>query len=396
MFSSSQSDALIVGAGPAGSTLAIALARAGREIVLIERSKGPEHKVCGEFLSPAGLRFLRKAGIHPEALGAQTIHSVRIATKEVIAEAELPEKALSLTRRTLDEALLRRAKDAGVTVLRGYTVNRLTQIPDNQTSMRWHAQMASGSAPLSILGRDAFLATGKHDVHGWSRAKEGTHHTLVALKMYVLLVPEQHVALEGHIELVFYPGGYAGLQPVEGDWVNLTALISQAVFRSLGGCWSGLLEHMFRHSRHLERRLCGSRELLDRPLAISSIPYGYCVRAGSHAESPWRLGDQATVIPSFCGDGMSIALHTADRAAQFYLGGKTSSAFHAEIREGFQKKLHWASVFSRLLVAAPALVEVARVCPALVPMLSNAIRLAGGRDSDIRRPGDGWAIGTIE
>src|ERR1700678_1384983 len=127
-------DALIIGGGPAGSTLAIALANAGRQVVLIEKSKQGQHKVCGEFLSPESLPLLRHNGIDPERFGAQTIHSVRVAARDVLAEVRLPAPALSLTRRVLDEALLRRAQEAGVSLLRGYTAESLSHQPGRETS----------------------------------------------------------------------------------------------------------------------------------------------------------------------------------------------------------------------------------------------------------------------
>ncbi len=98
-------DALIAGGGPAGCALAIALAEAGRDVVLAEKSVGPHHKVCGEFLSPETVPLFRAMGIDPQALGAETIRSVRLATRGIVAEVPLPQPALSLTRKVLDEAL---------------------------------------------------------------------------------------------------------------------------------------------------------------------------------------------------------------------------------------------------------------------------------------------------
>ncbi|MGB0121979.1 MAG: FAD-dependent monooxygenase [Silvibacterium sp.] len=78
--------ALIAGGGPAGSMLAIALAGAGRDVVLFEKTREAQHKVCGEFLSPESVPFLRRVGIDPAGLGAQTIHSVRLAARDLLAE----------------------------------------------------------------------------------------------------------------------------------------------------------------------------------------------------------------------------------------------------------------------------------------------------------------------
>jgi menaquinone-9 beta-reductase len=366
MTSSHCYDALIAGGGPAGSTAAIALAEAGRSAVLIEQSREAHHKVCGEFLSPESLPYLRRLGIDPEKLGGQTIHSVRLAVRDLIAEIRLPAPALSLTRRTLDEALLQRALEAGVSVLRGYKVESVSR---NTVGM-WQAQVRAAAAGEAIVvdGQEAFLATGKHDLHGWPRNGKRVQGDLVAMKMYFAVTQEQQVELAGHVELIVFPGGYAGLQPVEGGCANLCALIARARLRSLGGRWERVLDHMQRHSDHLARRLSGAAPALERPLALSAIPYGYCARLSDGEASPWRLGDQAAVIPSFSGDGMAIALHTADRAAQFYLEGATPEAFHAEIRRQFERRLQLATLISRAVIAVRPLAQAVRVWP---PMLSG-------------------------
>src|SRR5579872_5695246 len=71
-------DALIVGGGPAGSALAIALARAGRSVVLLERETGPHHKVCGEFLSGEAVLHLSALEIDLVQLDAERIDRVRL------------------------------------------------------------------------------------------------------------------------------------------------------------------------------------------------------------------------------------------------------------------------------------------------------------------------------
>ena len=60
----------IVGAGPAGSSLAIRLANAGFVVTLIERERFPRHKLCGEFISPECLRHFRELGVLDEMLDA--------------------------------------------------------------------------------------------------------------------------------------------------------------------------------------------------------------------------------------------------------------------------------------------------------------------------------------
>ena len=102
----SQPDILIVGGGPAGAAAAIHLARGGRIVTLLEQSTAAHHKVCGDFLSPEAVEYLNRLGLDPHHLGALPIHTVRLAAQREIAACDLPFLAFSLTRRSLDEALL--------------------------------------------------------------------------------------------------------------------------------------------------------------------------------------------------------------------------------------------------------------------------------------------------
>src|SRR5579872_6521351 len=104
---------VVIGGGLAGAMAALHLAAAGRDVVLLEKERGPHHKVCGEFLSPEAVKYLQQAGIDPMALGAQPIEKLRLSAKRRVIEMRLPFRALSLSRRVLDAALLKRAEEAG-------------------------------------------------------------------------------------------------------------------------------------------------------------------------------------------------------------------------------------------------------------------------------------------
>jgi len=87
---SSSFDNVIVGGGPAGSMLALRLAAAGREVILLEKQRGPHHKVCGEFLSAEALGYLKRIGIDARALGAEPIQYIRLHTGRKSVHAALP------------------------------------------------------------------------------------------------------------------------------------------------------------------------------------------------------------------------------------------------------------------------------------------------------------------
>jgi flavin-dependent dehydrogenase len=358
-----KAEVMVVGGGLAGSAAAIGLARAGRDVVLMERESRAQHKVCGEFLSREALKYLSLLGVGVAGVGGVSIRAVRLACQAGVSEAELPFRAMSVTRRRLDEELLQVAAAAGVRVVRGCRVQGLAR-----DGAGWRAAV-EGAEP--VLAGAAFLATGKHDVRGRARPK-GKQADLVAFKMYWRLAPEQAAALEGHVELMLYRGGYAGLQPVEDGVANLCCLVERARLRQLGGSWEKLLAAMQQECGLLRERLQGARALLEKPLAVSAIPYGY-VRETS--DGVWALGDQAAVIPSFTGDGMSIALHSGCLAAAMYLRGETAEQFQERLRGEVSGQVALATMVSRGLVWRPS----QGVVMAAVGLWPGVLRVVAGR-----------------
>ena len=177
----------------------------------------------------------------------------------------------------------------------------------------------------TLSARDAFLATGKHDLRGWKRPP-GRQNDLVAFKMHWRVSAAQTAALAASIELFLFPGGYAGLELVESGIANLCLVVRRRHLALLDNRWDLLLSTLRSDFLTLHQRLAGAQACWDRPLAVASIPYGY-VR--SRGIGPWCLGDQAAVISSFSGDGIAIALHSARLAAECSLAGQTSSQFQS-------------------------------------------------------------------
>ena len=127
-----QVDVLVVGAGPAGSAAAISLAKAGRNVIMVDKAVFPRDKCCGDGLTTGALRRLEALGLDPSTVPSwQWIDTVMIApatTKAV--QFPLPHDghfAAIATRVDLDAALVDLAKLAGVTVLEGSTVTSVAQ-----------------------------------------------------------------------------------------------------------------------------------------------------------------------------------------------------------------------------------------------------------------------------
>ena len=353
------SRALVIGGGPAGGLLAARLARSGRRVILAERSSSPHDKVCGEFLSEEAARSLRELDIDLAALGATQISAVRLHEGSKSVAVELPFRAYSLSRRILDEAVLAAALSFGAEVRRGVTIRSL-----ERAGSMWLARTAGGDA---LLAESAFLATGKHDVRG--RRRPNARNDLIAFKLHVWLADDQVAKLKSHVELFVFPGGYAGLTLVENNMVNLCLVVTRRMFVRIGG-WE-LLFASLRDMPFLGERLARSRSLVTRPLAISAIPYGH-VQTGS--EGIWRLGDQAAVIPSFCGEGIAIALQSALMAAEYYMGGKSAEEFQRSFARRIRAQVKLTTLLSPILTHRRGQ-ALAMTLAALTPKLVSQIAL---------------------
>ena len=330
---------LVIGGGLAGAMVAIRLRNAGREVAVVEKESAAHHKVCGEFLSPEATGYLNQIGINPLELGAARIRFVRLSSKQKVVEAALPFTALSLSRFVLDPAILAIAEERGCDVRRGVLVERLTR-QDNL----WFAHVRECG---TICARSVFLANGKFDLHGWER-KRSAQNDLVGFKMHWRLEPTQTESMKEYIDLFLFNKGYGGLSLVEGAIANLCLVVRREELRRTGG-WAGLLASMLDENQYLKQRMQGAKALWERPLAVSSIPYGHL--AGKPF-GVWCVGDQAAVIPSFTGDGMSIALHSAALAAKMHLAGAGADEFNRSLHAQLKRGMMLSTCFSRGMVTS--------------------------------------------
>jgi menaquinone-9 beta-reductase len=124
-----EADVIVVGAGPSGSTTAFYLAQAGLDVLLLEKSRFPREKVCGDGLTPRGVRALVGMGISvSEQDGWIRNKGLRVIGAGKRLELPWPELSsypgygLVRPRTDLDEMLARRAQQAGARLSEGVTV----------------------------------------------------------------------------------------------------------------------------------------------------------------------------------------------------------------------------------------------------------------------------------
>jgi flavin-dependent dehydrogenase len=359
-------EAVVIGGGPAGAATAILLARAGRTVTLLERETGPHDKVCGEFISLEAAGYLDDLGVDLTALGAEPIRRARLALGRSRTEIPLPFAAYSLSRRRLDEALLGLACDAGAEVRRGVRARALERANDD-----WRVDLGPDG---DIQAAAAFLAVGKHDLKGWKRPR-GLHGDLIGFKMHLRLAPAQAAALQGSVELTLFPGGYAGLEPIEDGLANLCLVVQRRALIH-GQAWTALLQTIWDACPLLDERLEGAQPLWPKPLAIAAIPYGH---VQTRADGIWRLGDQAAVIPSFAGDGLAIALHSADQTARAFIAGETAQTYQSRLAGDLRVQVLGATLLSVALVrpwGQAALAGLARLQPRLMSAAAARTRIS--------------------
>lgn len=362
---------LVVGGGLAGAAAATWLARAGKPVQLWERERLPAHKICGEFLSWEAQAWLADLGLDLNVLGAVPISRVRLVTAERVVEARLGFTARSLTRHRLDAALLDIAEAAGAEVRRGVAARGVSSEGIVASS---HGDLAPGAV---------FVATGKHNLRGIARDGAGTLNHLVGFKAYFRLAAAEREALADHIELILFKGGYAGFQLVERDAANLCFLVPPARFQAAGGDFAALVAGLAAEVPHLAQRLLGAVPLLDKPLAISGVPYGFLHKpAGADPRFLWRLGDQAAVIPSFTGDGMSVALHSARLATRSFLLGEAPTAYYRRLVHDVRGPVRRATLLQRMADGQGDqgrwIAAIAAAFPGILPLAARLTRLAPG------------------
>lgn len=362
-------ETLILGGGPAGASLAISLARAGRPVRLIEAEAGPHDKVCGEFLSFEAEFYLGELGVSPMALGATVIGEVALCHGSRRASTALPFRAMGLSRRVMDEALLVAATDAGAVVMRGRRAAGLEPV-----GRGWRVRLDDGDR---LDASCVVLATGKHDLRGYPRPPGPQHH-LIGFKQHWRVAPAEAKALGGTVELHLFPGGYAGLQASGNDGgANLCLVVTRHAFAAAGRNWDGLLAAMMTACPRLARRLDGAEPAIKKPLAIGRIPYGHVQQ---RSDGLWRLGDQAAVIPSCAGEGMSIAFHSARLAAEVMIHDGTADQFQRHLAQQLGRQIGRAMFVSQVLVrpwGQRLASATAQVVPRSLAAVSGATRIQG-------------------
>lgn len=336
-----RTDPLIIGGGPAGAAAALHLLRAGARPTIIERQKEIGDALCGGFLSWRTLEQLAALGIGEDELGGHAVTALRLFVRDKPFEIPLPDRALGVSRRQLDGLLLAKAEQMGAIVRRGLAVQSL-----DTTGVRLDngEQVASDSL---------FLATGKHDLRGFQRPRTAAgDDPMLGLRVKLPALPERNNLIAGHIEIHLFDGGYLGMVLQENGTTNACMAVRKSLLVKAEGKPATLFMRLAAGRPALADRLTGL--VAATPVdAVAHLPYGWRARDGM--PGLFRLGDQAGVIASLAGEGIGLALASAECAVRHWMngGGAAAPAYQRAFAQKLRRPLAVAGLIANLANKPP-------------------------------------------
>ncbi len=387
-------DGAVIGAGPAGGVAALALARAGWRVALIEKKAFPRRKVCGEFVSATNQALLDRLGVLDRILadGGPDVSEVGIFFEDHVLPAPMPQPRFGgetrhgrgVERRVLDTVLRDEAAKAGAEVFQPCTVRSLEGQPgDFMLNVRDHKQGRSRLRCRCVIA-----------AHGsWERGSLPTQPESMDLAPASLLGFKAHFENTnlppGLMPLLVFRGGYGGMVHVNRRGrVSLSLCIQKRVLDELRTGAANAGEAI---ERHLQQTCRGIRESLDGAQRegrwLSAGPIRPGIRPGM-VRGVFRVGNAAGEAHPVVAEGLTMAMQSAGlltallrdcppadlsplRAAQI------GDAYSQRYRQAFGPRIRAAAGIAALSMnplAAEALLPFFRVYPSLI---SVGARLSG-------------------
>jgi geranylgeranyl reductase family protein len=359
-------DVAVVGAGPAGSTCAYYLARQGRRVLLLEKSKFPRDKLCGDAVCSRALPHLRRMGVLQEIVaenkgrwaevgGLVSPGGVRfIGNSTTHTNGSL---VIAVKRIILDEKIARAAQRAGAHLVENYTVagaefSRQDGVwtihgrKEGQPTYRARALAACDGASSSLARGLGIVKSAPDAVCSRSYVKAGT----------------SDFEADG---VVFYPAellpGYCAVFREACDELNVACYIIPG-----GKCTNADLrkihERMVRCGSQVRQALGPRAELV--PMRGAGLRLGGVPR--SYADHLLVVGDAAGHIDPLTGEGIHYAMEAAELAAKTLADAFVANDFRASFLRRYQDR--WRRSFGRDFYWSR---QMARAC-ARFPMFLDA------------------------
>jgi flavin-dependent dehydrogenase len=308
-----QCDALVVGAGPAGTGIALRLARRGANVVMMERARLPRTKVCGEYLSPATLDSLSDLGlldtIRAQAHGLATLRMAGFGIGPVAMR--LPGfGGLAIERARFDMLLADAAAKAGARLIAGTFVSASETGDGVDVSFRDEAGGTRHIRAAVLVGADGSWSTVAQHCGMADRQRRGGRWAVGGH----LRTPSDGDA----VEMFVGPAGYYARNPLGGGLTNAMLVMPRPL----------LDDEAETATRHLSDGRYGFQaDALVRRVVVGPLRYRARVAARGRVI---LAGDAAELFDPFLGQGIAFALGlstaAAETASRLIAGERTSEA----------------------------------------------------------------------
>ncbi|HEY6954124.1 MAG TPA: NAD(P)/FAD-dependent oxidoreductase [Flavisolibacter sp.] len=329
-------DVAVIGGGLAGLACSILLAKEGHSVVLLEKERYPFHKVCGEYVSLESWDFLKRLGLPLDELNLPLIDTlVLTAPSGKIFTTKLPLGGFGISRFELDSRLAIIAKENGVTVVEETKIDSIKF--DDHFQLQSHSTTVTAKVCCAAYGKRSNL-----DVKWQREFLRGSNQRLdnyVGVKYHIKTKWDNNV-----IGLHNFEDGYCGISKIEGDRYCLCYMTKANNLKKSNNDIEQLEQTILSGNPHLKRIFEQSEKCQSFPLTISQINFNRKSQVEDHV---LMLGDSAGMITPLCGNGMSIALHTAKLASKALGKFLDDTISRIEMEDNYTRE--WQAQFARRL-----------------------------------------------